>query len=72
MLKLEETLKFKADSETEAQELINDFRENQKIGYLLKKSSYEYKTKKSKGEIIGECWVVTVVLVHADLWEAAE
>lgn len=68
MLKLEETIKMRAETEGEAQKIISDYRENQKDGYTLKKAGYEKKEKKSKGEVIGEGYMVTVTLVYADFW----
>lgn len=70
---LETTSKYKADSEIEAKNMIETFRAqaNEK-GYVLKKAGYEYKTKKAKGEIIGECWVVSITQVFGGLWEDFE
>ena len=70
MTLLENTLKYYARSEEEAKEAIENFRQNaSKEGYLIKKAGYEYKTKKAKGEIIGEAWVVSVTQIFASLWE---
>lgn len=67
---LENTLKYRADSEIAAKDMIENFRANaEKEGYILKKAGYEYKTKKAKGEIVAEAWVVTVTQVFATLWE---
>jgi hypothetical protein len=68
MIKLEETIKMRADTEGEAQKIIGDYREGQSKGYILKKASYEKKEKKSKGEVIGEGYLVTITLVYADFW----
>lgn len=66
---LEHTVKYAVDSEAKAKELIESFRMNAaKEGFTIKKAGYEYKTKKSKGEIIGEKWVVTVTETFGDLW----
>jgi hypothetical protein len=66
---LETTQKYAVNSESAAKDLIETYRAqaNEK-GYTIKKAGYEYKTKKAKGEIIGEKWVVTVVQIFADLW----
>lgn len=67
---LETTLKFRADSEIAAKDMIESFRAQAKEkGYKVKKASYEYKSKKSKGEIIAECWVVSITQVFSSLWE---
>ena len=64
MIKLEETIKMRADSEAEAQEIINDYRARNNV----KKASYERKEKKSKGEVIGEGYLVTITVTYADFW----
>lgn len=67
---LETTQKFRAESEDQAKEMIEHYKEDaQKKGYLIKKAGYEYKCKKSKGEIIAEAWVVSITQVFAELWE---
>lgn len=70
---LETTTKFRANTEVEAKDMIEAFRaEAEKKGYIVKKAGYEYKTKKAKGEIVAEVWVVTVTQVFASLWEELE
>lgn len=70
---LETTVKIRKDSEEEAKDTIETYRkEAAQKHYILKKASYEYKTKKAKGEIIAEAWVVTVTLFYAGLWEDFE
>jgi hypothetical protein len=67
---LESTEKYEVYSELEAKEIIEHFRtEAQTNNYTIKKAGYEYKTKKAKGEIIAECWVVTVTKIFSVLWE---
>ena len=70
---LETTTKYRADTEISAKDMIEAFRkeaqEAQEKGYTIKKAGYEYKTKKAKGEIIAEAWVVTITQVFGDLWE---
>lgn len=67
---LEETSKYRVESEEGAKDLIEKFRkEALERGYVIKKAGYEYKVKKAKGEIIGEVWVVTVTQVFNGLWE---
>ena len=41
MVKLEETIKMRAETEAEAQEVINDYRAK----HIVKKASYEKKEK---------------------------
>ena len=64
MVKIEETIKMRADTEAEAQEIINEYRTK----FNVKKASYEHKEKKSKGEVIGDAYLVTVTLIHANFW----
>lgn len=67
---LEHTIKIKAYSEEEAKNIIEGLRsESKTAGYVLKKAGYEYKTKKAKGEIVAEAWVVTATKVFGALWE---
>lgn len=67
---LETVSKYRADSENQAKEMIEKFREEAaQKGYIVKKAGFEYKTKKSKGEIVAEVWVVTITQVFADVWE---
>ena len=67
---LETVSKYRADSENQAKEMIEKFRaEAAQKGYIVKKAGFEYKTKKSKGEVVAEVWVVTITQVFADVWE---
>lgn len=67
---LETTQKYRADSEIQAKDMIEQFRaEAAQKGYIVKKAGYEYKNKKAKGEIIAEAWVVSITQVYAGLWE---
>lgn len=67
---LETTQKYVTKSEIEAKDVIEQFRAeaNQK-GYTIKKAAYEYKAKKSKGQIIDQAWVVSVTQIFDSLWE---
>jgi len=58
-----ETFGFEVDSEQEAMELINEYKEGQLVdGYVLTKYNTTYKSKKDRktGEIVDEYWVVSV------------
>jgi len=67
---LEATNKYRADSEEQAKDMIEAIRQDaNKKGYSIKKASYERKTKKAKGEVIAEVFVVTVTQIFAELWE---
>lgn len=67
------TTEHRAYTEDEAKDAINDFREKAKAeGYIVKSAGFTYKTKKSKGEIVGEAWIVKCVAIYNDIWEADE
>lgn len=52
---------FRVDTEEEAMNLIQKFKDNQSVeGYTVSKSGYVLKTKKSKGEVI-DSWFVTTI-----------
>lgn len=52
---------FRVEKEEDAMRLIEEYKDNQiKEGYLLTKSGYVLKTRKSKGEII-ESWFICTV-----------
>lgn len=70
MKKLEIQEKYRAYSEDEAKDFIETNRTAATTGnYILKKAGYEYKTKKAKGEVVDEAWVVTLVKVFNGIWE---
>lgn len=69
MTLLETTQKYRVNTEDEAKSLIESFKdEARQKGYLIKKASYEYKNKKAKGEIIAECYLVSVTQIFDELW----
>ena len=64
---LKTTNAYKTDTEEEAIGLIEDAKDQQiSGGYTLTKSSYTLKTKKSKGEIIDQWFVVTIEKTFSD------
>lgn len=70
---IERTEKYVVDSEEEAIRLIQSSKEDaEKNGYVLGASGYTYKTKKAKGEIIGEAWVTTIKKVLGGVWDDYE
>lgn len=69
MKKLEITEKYKAYTEEEAKDFLDEVKAGANAGgYYVKKSGYEYKTKKSKGEIIAEGWLCTVTKAYEEFW----
>lgn len=67
---LKETLELRADSEEEAKQIIEKYRQdaNEK-GYILGAAGYTYKTKKVKKEIDDEAWVCKIVQQFSEVWE---
>ena len=58
---IKETKTWRVENEEDAIELINEWKENAVDGgYVVKKSGYVIKQKKSKGEIISEYFLVNV------------
>lgn len=52
---------YRVDDETEAVEMIQNYKNNQAMeGYTLTKSGYVLKNKKAKGEIIDSWAIVTI------------
>ena len=66
MILIQENKKLRVETEAEAIDLINDFKNKARMeGYEVKKSGYTYKTKTSKGEIYDEWFIVDVTLTYA-------
>ena len=58
---IEQTQKYLVETEKEATELIENFKTKQATeGYNLSKAGYVRKEIKSKGEVIGETFTVTI------------
>ena len=67
---LKETCEYRVDSENEAKETMEKFRnEAKEKGYSVGSCGYTYKEKKAKGEIIDEAWVVRCVKVYGTVWD---
>lgn len=67
---LKQTDEIRANSEEEAKAIMEKFRkEAEEKEYIIGASGYTYKTKKSKGEIIDEAWVVKIVKQIAGVWD---
>lgn len=59
--KIKETISWRVNDESEAIELIEDYKAKQFTdGYTVNKSGYVLKTKKSKGEIIDQYYIVSI------------
>jgi len=67
---LKQTLEFRADSEPEAKKLIEDYKNKaENDGFILTAAGYTYKTKKAKGEIIDEAYIVKLVQQFGGIWD---
>ena len=67
---LKETLEIRANSEIEAKEVIESYRQKAVTdGLTISAAGYTYKTKKSKGEIIDAAWVCKIVQDFGGVWE---
>lgn len=69
MRTLKITEEIRVDSETEAKELMEKYRqEAHEKGYTLGASGYTYKTKKSKGQIVDDGFLVKAVKIYTEFW----
>ena len=70
---IKRTEEYVVDSEEDAIKLIQNFKEDAaKNGYILGESGYKYRTKKAKGEIIGEVWVCKITKILGGVWDDYE
>lgn len=73
MKRLKVTEEYRAYSEQEAIDALNEARAKQNTeGYTLGANGYKYKTKKAKGEIVGEAWIVSVTKVYDEVWDEGD
>lgn len=67
---LKKTEEYRVDSEIEAKEAMERFRnEASSNGYIVGSCGYTYKEKKAKGEIIDEAWIVRCVKNYGSVWD---
>ena len=58
---------FRVDTEEEAMQMISEAKDNQITNnYMLSKSGYVLKTKKAKGEIVDQWYLVTLERTYDD------
>lgn len=70
---IKKTEEYVVDTEEQAIAAIQNFREEaEREGYVLGTSGYTLKTKKSKGEIIAEQYVVKVTKIFGGIWDDFE
>lgn len=70
---IKRTEEYVVDTEEEAIKAIQNFREDAaKHGHTVGASGYTYKTKKAKGEIIGEQYLIKVTRILGGIWDDFE
>ena len=70
---LKVTYEHRVYTEDEAKDAILKFRNEAKDnGYLVQSAGYTYKSKKKKGEVVAEAWVVKCVAVYDEVWDEGE
>ena len=73
MVRIQETVKIKHDTEREAVEFIDAERKRaQEEGFEIKKSGYTRKSKKSKGVEVAEWYISEIVYKYAEEFVAEE
>ena len=73
MKRVKVTEEFRAYSEEVAIQAIEAARAHQGEGkYTLGANGYKYKTKKSKGEIIAEAWIVSMTKIFDEVWDEGD
>lgn len=73
MKRLKVTEEYRAYSEQEAIDALNEARTKQNTeGYTLGANGYKYKTKKAKGEIVSEAWIVSITKVYDEVWDEGD
>lgn len=70
MLLLERTFKYRAESEEEVKQFIEEQKEKAiENRYTIKKYSSTHKEKKAKGEVIDEGYELVITTTHGAFWE---
>lgn len=70
---LKVTYEHRTYSEDDAKNAIIKFRaEAQEKGYKVGAAGYTYKTKKKKGVVVAEAWVVKCVAIYDEIWDEGE
>ena len=73
MILLKLTKEIRAEDETEAKNLMEQFRQNaHKEGYRALSCGYTHKEKKSRVDFIDSCGIVKLVMEYSNIWEGLE
>lgn len=69
MIVLKKTEDYRVDTELEVKNLNEQLQKNAvDNGYKLSSFSYTKKEKKSKGEVIDECYLVRASMIYESIW----
>ena len=69
MLKLKDKITFRCETEKEAKELGESFKEKGKAeGFIVNKFSYQLKERKEKKEVVESCYQVDIEIVYTTIW----
>ena len=72
MKKLKVTEEFRVETEEEAKMMVENYqKEGLEQGFSIIKWSADYKTKKSKGEIIDSGYLLKITFMISDFWNEA-
>lgn len=67
---LKQTDEYRVEDEVEAKEMMEQFRISAaKEGYTIGKMGYTYKTKKAKGEVIDEGYLLSVQKIYGTFFD---
>ena len=67
------TYEHRTYNEDDAKNAIIKFRaEAQEKGYTVGAAGYTYKTKKKKGVVVAEAWVVKCIAIYDEVWDEGE
>ena len=70
---IKRTEEYVVDTEEEAIKAIQNFREDaEQHGHTVSASGYTYKTKKAKGEIVAEQYLIKVTRILGGIWDDYE
>lgn len=75
MKTLKITTEARAYTEEEAKEYIDEFRSKASTSvpnYIAGAASFTYKTKKKKGEVISDGYLVKVTKIYNDFWDTED
>jgi hypothetical protein len=73
MLLLKNKFTYRCESEDEAKGVVEAYKQKGKEeGFFVNKFSYQLKEKKSKGEVIDNCYLTEIEVIYATIWGALE